>query len=81
MPAEHELTHRAYLVKSSSFALGVLHHSVSNIFVVYPISKCDSDGGSYSNGMSLRVWIVVCEIASHVHDGSAPAVETEDFIG
>lgn len=31
--------------------------------------------------MSLRVWIVVCEVASNVHDGSAPPVETEDFIG
>jgi hypothetical protein len=71
---------RTYLVESSSFALRVLHHSISNVFVVYPVPEGDSYDGSNPNCMSLCVWIIVCEIASDVHHGSTPAIETEDFV-
>jgi len=70
----------AHLVESSGFALGIFHHPIPNVFVVYPVSERDSDDGSDSDAMSLCLWIVVCEIAGDVHDGSAPAIETEDFI-
>ena len=71
----------AYLVKGSSFALGVLHHSVSHVLVVCPISERDSNDGSNPNAVSLRVWIIVREIASDIHNSSAPTIETEDFVG
>ena len=70
-----------YLVKGSGFTLGILHHSISRVFVIYAISERDSNNGSNPDGISLCVWIIVCEIASDVHDGGAPAIETEDFIG
>ena len=72
---------RAYLVESGGFTLGVLHHSISNVFVVYPILERDSYDGSNPNCMPLCVWVVVREITSDVHDGSAPSIEPEDFVG
>ena len=72
---------RAYLVKGGSFTFGILHHSISNVFVVYPISESDSYNGGDPDGMPLCVWIVVCEITGDVHHGSTPSIETKDFIG
>lgn len=77
---EDKPTRPTHLVEGGGFALGIFHHSIPNIFVVYPVSECDSDGGGNSDAMPLCLWIVICEIAGNVHDGSAPAIETEDFI-
>ena len=71
--------YRASLVEGSSFAHGVLYHSITNSFVVSLIPERDPGDGNHK-GMSSCVWNAVCEIVNGAHDGSVPAVEIKEFV-
>ena len=70
-----------YLVQCGTFTLQILPSTISNVFVVGSILKCDLHNCSDTDTISPRFGVHVQKVRLDLRHGRAPSIVTENLVG